>query len=67
MDKKNISVSGCSINVKVVKSRKNPRVIMSKAKGKFCSHESLACGEKFGGDLNDAINKAIQNNRKILS
>ncbi len=50
----------CTINVKPVRSRKNPKVIILRASGKFCSHESSVCGINFLKNLK----KALDNDRK---
>lgn len=54
--KKNANPSAYhTINVKLIESRKNTGVLILRASGKFCSHESIACGNEFSKNLNMAF------------
>lgn len=52
----------CTINVKPVRSRKNPKILILRASGKFCSHESSVCGIIFLKNLKETLD----NDRKNL-
>jgi anti-anti-sigma factor len=53
--KKNIIPPSSGISVTLVKSRKNPDVLMLRASGEFASHECLHCGQDFANNLQKAF------------
>lgn len=49
-------------DVKFVQSRKNPKVLILRASGYFCCHESYICG----GECLEKLSKALTSDRKNL-
>ncbi len=59
--------TGYTIEVKEMRSRKNPKVLILRASGKFSSHESWNCGRILSDNLNEKlVSERVRDRKNIV-